>query len=86
MASLSVRGIDAKTSSALKRRAAEEDSSVNTLIVVLIQQGLGLLPRQVAPSRYDDMDALAGTWTQREAAAFERATQALNKVDPELWK
>jgi plasmid stability protein len=48
MANLSIRGLDDKALAAIKRRAAQEEASVNTLVVRLIEQGLGL--RRAKPS------------------------------------
>jgi plasmid stability protein len=86
MANLSIRGLDDKALAALKRRAAQEEASVNTLVVRLIEQGLGL--RRTKPSlvRHDDLDALAGTWREQDVGAFERPTAPFAKVDAELWK
>jgi hypothetical protein len=75
-----------KALAALKKRAAKEDSSVNTLVVRLIEQGLGLRRSKPALARHDDLDALAGSWRKNDAAAFERATAPLRKVDAKLWK
>jgi len=86
VANLSIRGLDDKALAALKRRAAKEASSVNTLVVRLVEQGLGLRRARTAMTRHDDLDALAGSWRKQEAADFERATAALRKVDPALWK
>jgi hypothetical protein len=33
----------------------------------------------------DDLDHLAGTWLEEEAAAFEAALIEQRTVDPELW-
>ena len=41
MANLSIRGLDATALAELKSRAAKEDASVNTLVLRLIEQGLG---------------------------------------------
>ena len=86
MANLSVRGIDAKALAELKNRAAKEDSSVNTLVLRLIEQGLG--HRRVKPvlRRHDDLDALAGSWRKADAVAFERATAPFGDIDTQLWK
>ena len=86
MANLSIRGLDGKAFAALKRRAAKEDASVNTLVVRLIEQGLGLRRAKPALTRYDDLDALAGTWRKQDASEFERATAPFSKVDADLWK
>ena len=86
MANLSIRGLDDKAFAALKRRAAKEDASVNTLVVRFIEQGLGLRRAKPALTRYDDLDALAGTWRKQDASEFERATAPFSKVDADLWK
>lgn len=86
MSNLSIRGLDDKALAALKRRAAKEESSVNTLVLRLIEQGLGLRRAKPALVRHDDLDALAGTWAKQDAREFERATAAFTKVDAELWK
>jgi plasmid stability protein len=86
MANLSIRGLDAKTLAELKARAAKEDASVNTLVLRLIAQGLDHQRVKPALRRHDDLDALAGSWSQSEGVAFERAAAAFDKVDPELWR
>ncbi len=86
MTNLSIRGLDDKALAALKKRAAKEEASVNTLVLRLIEQGLGLRRAKPALTRHDDLDALAGSWRQNDAAEFEHATAAFNKVDAQLWK
>jgi len=86
MANLSIRGLDAKALAELKARAAKEDASVNTLVLRLIAQELGHQRVKPALRRHDDLDALAGSWSQGESVAFERDTAPFDKVDPELWK
>ena len=86
MTNLSVRGLDDHALAALKRRAAQEEASVNTLVVRLIEQGLGLRRAKPALTRHDDLDALAGSWGSKDASDFERATAPFKKVDAALWK
>lgn len=86
MTNLSIRGLDDKALAALKRRAAKEEASVNTLVVRLIEQGLGLRRTRTALTRHDDLDALAGSWRKQDADTFERATAPFAKIDAELWK
>jgi plasmid stability protein len=86
MANLSIRGLDAKALAKLKTRAAKEDASVNTLVLRLIEQGLGHQRAKTALRRHDDLDALAGSWHKNEGIAFERATAPFDEVDPKLWK
>jgi hypothetical protein len=37
-------------------------------------------------TKFDDLNALAGTWSEKEALAFERNTAAFAEVDAALWK
>jgi len=55
-------------------------------VLRLIAQGLGHQRVKPALRRHDDLDALAGCWSQSEGVAFERDTAPFHKVDPELWK
>lgn len=86
MTNLSIRGLDDKALAALKRRATKEDASVNTLVLRMIEQGLGLRRSKLALTRHDDLDALAGSWSKTDADKFDTATATLRRVDAELWK
>jgi len=86
MTNLSIRGLDDKALAELKARAAREKASVNTLVLRLIEQGLGRRAASAPPRRHADLDALAGCWSDEEAAAFELATQPFDEVDKALWK
>ena len=86
MTNLSIRGLDAKALAELKAKAAKEDASVNTLVLRLIEQSLGHKRAKPALRRYNDLDALAGSWRKNAGAEFERATTPFGKVDAKLWK
>lgn len=86
MANLSIRGLDDGALAELKKRATHEDASVNTLVLRLIEQGLGRRRAKPALRRHDDLDALAGSWRKSDAAAFERATAPFGEVDAKLWR
>ena len=86
MSNLSIRGLDERALAALKARAAQEDASVNSLVLRLIEQGLGLQRGKPTRQRHTDLDVLAGRWTRSDADDFERATAGFREIDPELWK
>lgn len=86
MSNLSLRGIDPATFADLKVRASNDGGSVNALVLRLIDQGLGRKPGKPVRQRHSDLDALAGSWSQEEAADFEQATAAFAEVDTGLWK
>ena len=86
MANLSIRGLNDRALAELKRRALQEDASVNTLVLRLIEQGVGLQRLKPGLQRKDDLDALAGQWQAADAQAFEAATAPFADVDPGLWR
>jgi len=86
MTTLSIRGLDDETAQLLKQAAQNAGSSVNTQVVELIRRGLGVEPGRGRLGRYRDLDHLAGTWSDDEAAAFASATAAFEEVDEELWR
>ena len=84
MATMSIRGLDDQVLAKLKIQAEHEGSSLNSLVVRLLQ-GTGSTVQPNALKKFDDLNALAGTWTSKEAQAFERNTAAFSEVDAALW-
>ena len=85
MATMSIRGLDDQALSRLKSQAAQEGSSLNSLVLRLLQGTGSPVPLNVL-KKFDDLNALAGTWSDQEAQAFERNTAAFAEVDAALWK
>ena len=85
MANMSIRGLDDQSLARLKRQAAQEGGSLNSLVVRLLQ-GTGGASNGSALQKFDDLNALAGTWSEQEARGFERNTAELSEVDATLWK
>jgi hypothetical protein len=69
----------------LKEQAAQQGSSLNSLVLRLLQG-----PEKVTPNpllqKFDDLDALAGTWSTADAAQFAANTAAFTEVDAALWQ
>lgn len=85
MATMTLRGIDDRTAAALKEKARKESTSVNTLMLRIIKESLGMEKKKRGVV-YDDLDHLAGTWSKEDAAEFERATAVFERVDEEMWR
>lgn len=85
MTTMTLRGIDETISAVLKEKARREDTSVNTVMLRILREGLGIEKRK-RNVVYDDLDHLAGTWSAEDAAEFERATAVFEKVDEDMWK
>jgi hypothetical protein len=85
MATMSIRGLDDKTLTRLKNQAEQEGSSLNSLVLRLLQDTGAPVQLNVL-NKFDDLNTLAGTWSEKEALAFERNTAAFAEVDAALWK
>ncbi|MEY3973819.1 MAG: hypothetical protein RIS59_180 [Pseudomonadota bacterium] len=85
-ANLSVRGISPATMGALRQRALRDGSSINSVVVRLLDQGLGRPPAAGRLQTFDDLDALAGSWTAEEAEAFAADTRGFTTIDPAQWR
>lgn len=85
MNAMTIRGLDHAAAARLKAEAMSRGVSVNSLLKQLVREGLNLdRPRRGEP--HTDLDALAGTWSDEEASAFEQATELFERVEPELWR
>jgi len=86
MANISVRGIDPKTLATLKAMAKEQNTSVNSLVVSLLDRATGGTSEKSLYSRHEDLSELAGTWNQQDVEDFEANTAGLREIDPEQWE
>jgi hypothetical protein len=80
--SFNLRGIPEEVMALLKREAKRLRTSVNVLILKMIERGLGFTCEK---SSYHDLDHLAGSWSAAEAKSFEESTKQFEKIDKELW-
>ena len=84
--SITIEDIDDATASWLAEEARRRGVSVESVAGQLLQSGLEWERRRAALPTYDDLDALAGTWSEDEAAAFLQAVATFEHVDPLLWQ
>jgi len=77
-----LRGIPSELMVLLKREAKRLRTSVNVLILQMIERGLGFAREK---TRYHDLDHLAGSWSATEEKSFEENTQYFEQIDKELW-
>ena len=84
MAAMTLRGIDDNLARVLRERAAGEGLSINSFLLKILKGTL--LPGQEKKAvLYDDLDHLAGTWTEEDAISFEKCTAAFEQVDESIF-
>jgi len=85
MANISVRGLEAKTLSKLKALAKKENTSVNALVLRLLDRTVGVSQEKPIYQQHEDLSELASAWSQQEAEEFEANTAGFGNIDPEQW-
>ena len=83
MTNLTLRGCDEELARALKTASRRRGLSVNRLILETLREKL--FGENKVHKRHDNLDHLAGTWSEEEAAAFEKATAGFEELDDSLW-
>ncbi len=79
-----LRGVSSQVMTLLKRQAKEQKTSVNILILKLIEQGIGY-SKKSKKIVYHDLDKLAGTWSDQESKTIKKNIRSFEKIDKELW-
>lgn len=76
-----IRQIPKDIDGALRKRAVKEKKSLNSAVLDALRAGSGA---GMADIRYHDLDACVGSWvTDHE---FDRAMEAFEAIDKDLWK
>ncbi len=86
MKQLTVRSVKSDLHNALKAEAARRGVSVNRVVIMLLREAVGLTngSRQ-NDAVFDDLDYLAGTWTEVEAVEFEEQLASQRVIDEGMW-
>ncbi len=83
---ITIPDVDDATARWLVEEAERRGVSVETVAGQLLQRGLEWERRRAELPTYHDLDALAVTWSEAEAAAFLHAVADFEYVDPALWQ
>lgn len=72
MTAITLRNIPPKLQEVIQRRADSDGLSLNRTVIRLLEEAVG---QRTTTGRelHHDLDHLAGTWSDEEAAAFESA-------------
>jgi plasmid stability protein len=85
MAVMTIRGLDDITIKKLKEKAKQEETSINAVLVKILRQGLGL-EKKKRTIVYNDLDHLAGTWSEKDYKEFLKRIEDFEKIDEDMWK
>lgn len=82
---LHLRNIDPLLMNQLKYQAAQRQTSINTLILDLLKQSLGLTSDRKSMI-YNDLDRFSGTWSAADEKEFLESISPFGTIDEDLWK
>lgn len=85
MGTITIRGIDNEAAKALKEKAKKEGGSVNSIVLRIVRESLGL-KKKSRTAVHNDLDYLAGTWNEKEYKEFQKRTADFEVIDEILWK
>jgi len=85
MKQLTIRGVDEKLHKTLQNKANQQGVSMNRYVLYLIKESVGLAARSLPEQEFDDLDNLAGTWTEAEYAEFVTNLDEQRQIDEEMW-
>jgi hypothetical protein len=87
MKAITLRNLPPDLEKVVRKEADRQRTSMNKAVISLLEKKAESRKKKRATAReYDDLDALAGSWTKKEAAEFDKALIAQRVIDPELWK
>jgi len=83
---LTIRGVGEELHRALRDRADQRGMSINRYVLSVLRQSVGLANGGNSwDIEFDDLDVLAGTWSQQDYNEFARQLQLQRSIDRELW-
>lgn len=79
-----LRNVTPDVMSSLKREATKQKTSINSLILQIIEQSLGIA-HSTKKAVFHDLDYLAGTWSEEDSKIFDDNIKSFENIDKELW-
>lgn len=86
MKAVTLRNLPPELVRIIHRKATEKRTSVNKAVISLLEESVGVRGKKKNKPLHHDLDALAGAWTKKEAAAFDRALARQRAIEPDIWK
>jgi len=82
---ITLRKLRPELARGIRERAERMGTSLTRAVVSLLEERLGLT-ETVPHALYHDLDSLAGSWTEDEAAGFDQALAEQRVIDADLWR
>jgi len=81
---ITVRNLPPAVAKAVREKARKERLSLNKAVARLLEEATGAEPRRKVVRH--DLDRFFGTWSKKEADAFDEALREQRQIDPETGR
>ncbi|MBN2497785.1 MAG: hypothetical protein JXR96_24535 [Deltaproteobacteria bacterium] len=85
MKSMTIHGLDEELAEKIREKAAAEKTSINKTIKKLLEQALGLRPREEGRHAAEFAE-FCGVWSDEDRDEFDRAIADLEEIDESEWR
>ncbi|MFK5922966.1 MAG: hypothetical protein QM496_12375 [Verrucomicrobiota bacterium] len=85
MKTVTLRNIDPELKKALMDKAAQDSSSLNSVVLNALRESFGI-DKKPRRQRNLELENLAGAWNDEDKAEFEKNTSAFNEIDEAMWQ
>lgn len=86
MKNMTLRGLDAELTAALKGAAERDGKSVNQTALDALRMQFGLEKEKRFTALHHDLDHLFGGWDEEEFRRIQGRIDVERRVDEELWQ
>ena len=83
---ITIHHLDDASAEWIEEQASQRGVDKEEVVLQLIHRGIDVEQKKAQLPPYHDLDPLAGTWSEEEAAEFDEATASFRQVDAELWR
>jgi hypothetical protein len=87
MKAITLRSVPPRVAKAIRKEAAAKGLSINKTVISLLEGRTTAKERKKGrKTLHRELDSLAGSWSEKEAADFDKALAVQRTIDPDLWK
>lgn len=87
MKAITLRRVPPRVAKAIRREAARKGQSINKAVISLLDGRTTAKEKKKGRKvLHRELDILAGSWSKKEAAEFDKALGAQRTINPDLWK
>jgi hypothetical protein len=87
MKAVTLRSLPPNVAEAIRKEANRKGMSLNKAVISLLANRVDVREKKKSrQTRHHDLDDLAGSWSKKEAAEFDKSLAAQRTIDLDLWK